>query len=138
MAKVCPTCVASADLLHWAADASQCAGISVCAWFEYGLISGYAGSGATNTLTALTKQSEWFAGDANGFHWMDPSNPEVIALLSGIMADAGTLNPPLAALQLDDDFSLRLRYSHDRGAAMTTAAKGIWAGVRAEAACASR
>lgn len=133
MAAVCPTCVASADLLLWAADAAQSAGISVCAWFEYGLMSGYAGGGATNTFTALAKQRGWYAGDANSFHWMDPSNPEVIALLSGIMADAATLNPSLAALQLDDHFSLpsSLPYSHDRQAAMTTAAKGIWAGVRA-------
>ena len=74
VATVCPTCVASADLLRWAADASQSAGLSVCAWFECGLMSGYA-LGATNTLTALAKQRGWYAGDGNGFHLMDPSNP---------------------------------------------------------------
>ena len=76
------------------------------------------GGGTLETATAFTG-------------WIPPI--DVIALLSGIMADAGTLNLSLATLQLDDHFWLpaSLPCSHGRQAAMTTVAKRICASVRA-------
>jgi uncharacterized lipoprotein YddW (UPF0748 family) len=83
------------DVLSFAVPMAKARGLRVVVWLEYGCAYG-------GLLQA--SRPYWSMGVANGFAWMDPSLPEVQALLVGIAADALAYAPLLDGVQYDDHF----------------------------------
>lgn len=111
------------DLLSWALAAARPLGLDVVAWFEYGLIA--APAGASTPFSRLATAKGWVSGTADGFVWMDPSNPKVLAMLNGMLHDAARNYPDLAGLQLDDHFAAPVGLPGASASAMTAAATAV-------------
>ncbi|XP_078595790.1 uncharacterized protein LOC144872921 isoform X1 [Branchiostoma floridae x Branchiostoma japonicum] len=113
------------DVLRWAVEEGQKAGIEVWAWFEYGLMASWSSSPVVPAFSTAAYNRGWMKGEANGYWWMDAGNTEVLDFLAGMMQDALDNYPGLAGVQLDDHFAQPSQLGTDLVLTMTNAARRI-------------
>ncbi|XP_035675377.1 uncharacterized protein LOC118415119 isoform X3 [Branchiostoma floridae] len=113
------------DVLRWAVEEGQKAGIEVWAWFEYGLMASWSSSPTVPAFSTAAYNRGWMKGEANGYWWMDAGNTEVLDFLAGMMQDALDNYPGLAGVQLDDHFAQPSQLGTDLVLTMTNAARRI-------------
>ena len=109
-------------LLEESRTAAANAGLVHGAWFEYGLMAQFIGSGGTpsNPLAVKAQNNGWllqdsagnYANSSNGFAWMNPLVPEVRSLIKGIVVDA-VQQFDLQIVQFDDHMSWPVQFGYD-------------------------
>lgn len=114
------------DMLGKFTKMAEAHGITVHAWFEYGLICGY---GSNGQFCQYAKKQGWTLGIENGFDWMSPSGGALTFLIS-MMNDLHTNYPSVASSQLDDHFACPSAFGACSISAMTTAARKVSESVR--------
>jgi autotransporter-associated beta strand protein len=109
-------------LLQESGTAAANAGLVHGAWFEYGLMAQFIGSGGTpsNPLAVKARTNGWllqdaagnYANSSNSFAWMNPLVPEVRNLVKGIVVDAiDQFN--LQVVQFDDHLAWPVQFGYD-------------------------